>query len=68
VAICEKEALGKGETQLVNLLGQLGPVENATCHVSTEDEVEGGVVHPLALDVVDFEFDVGRNPKDSVHV
>jgi len=46
---------------LVHIPNQLGPVGNAK-HVTAEDEVEGMCVRPLALDVVDFEFDVGWDP------
>jgi hypothetical protein len=44
------------------LAEQFGPVFNAETHEAGVDKVEFLVIGPLFFDVVNFEFDVWRNP------
>ena len=44
------------------LAEQFGPVFDAEAHEAGVDEVEFLVIGPLFFDIVNFEFDVWRNP------
>lgn len=50
---------GAGTGEILEGLGkQLGPVQDGTGKIAHVDEVEGGVVSPLLLQVVDKELDI----------
>lgn len=51
-----------GENPLEYVPDQAGPVLDGGDHVPAHDEVVFPIADPRALDVVDFEFDVGRDP------
>ena len=48
---------------LVNRREEPRPVLDAGHHVPAKDKVEGRLIHPRALDVVDLELDVRRHPR-----
>lgn len=53
---------------LVDRLDELRPVLDAGSHVAAKDEIEGLLVDPVALDIVNFKLDVRRDPREKALV
>lgn len=53
---------GNMKAVLIDVSDQLWPILDACSHVSAHDVVVLLVADPGALNVIDLEFDVGRDP------